>query len=74
MLTASQYQAGQLGSLLQDLQHERASGSLFIDTTVNPDQKPRSRVLVLKNGEIVYGGLMIPDNNQEFVRMIGVKS
>jgi twitching motility two-component system response regulator PilG len=74
MLTASQYQAGQLGNLLRDLQHERASGSLFIDTTVNPDQKPRSRVLVLKNGEIVYGGLMIPDNNQEFVRMIGVKS
>jgi twitching motility two-component system response regulator PilG len=28
----------------------------------------------LNNGGIVYGGLRIPDNNQEFVRMIGIKS
>jgi twitching motility two-component system response regulator PilG len=73
MLEASQYQAGQLGNLLGDLQGELASGSVYIDTTVNPAQKPRSRVLVLKNGEIVYGGLRIPDNNQEFARTIGIK-
>ena len=60
MLEASQYQAGQLHNLLGDLQSERVSGFVYIDTTVNPDQKPRSRVLVLKNGELAYGGLKIP--------------
>src|SRR4028118_395584 len=74
MLTALQYQAGQLGNLLEDLQGERITGSVYIQTTVNPAQKPRSRVLVLNNGEIVYGGLRIPANNQEFARMIAIKS
>ncbi len=74
MLEVSQYQAGQLLNLLWDLQGKRVSGAIYIDTTVNPAQKPRSCVLVLKNGEIVYGGLRIPDNNQEFARMIGIKS
>ena len=74
MLTALQYQAGQLGNLLEDLQGECITGSVYIQTTVNPAQKPRSRVLVLNNGEIVYGGLRIPTNNQEFARMIAIKS
>jgi CheY-like chemotaxis protein len=73
MLEALKYQTGQLGNCLGDLQSEHVSGSVYIDTTVNPDQKPRSRVLVLKNGNIVYGGLKFPYDNQEFVRMIGVK-
>ncbi|HEY9797467.1 MAG TPA: response regulator [Leptolyngbyaceae cyanobacterium] len=73
MLTASQYQAGQLRNLLEDLQGEQVSGSAHIDITLNPDRKPISRVLVLNNGEIVYGGVRIPDNNQEFARMIGIK-
>lgn len=73
MLEVSQYQAGQLPNLLWDLQCKRVSDTIYIDTTVNPTQKPRSCVLVLKNGEIVYGGLRIPDNNQEFVRLIGIK-
>jgi twitching motility two-component system response regulator PilG len=73
MLKALQYQAGELGNFLGDLQGERVSGSIYIDTTVNLTQKPRTRILVLKNGEIVYGGLKIPNNNQEFARMIGVK-
>jgi twitching motility two-component system response regulator PilG len=73
MLTASQYRAGQLRNLLEDLQGEQVSGSAHIDITLNPDQKPMSRVLVLNNGEIVYGGVRIPDNNQEFARMIGIK-
>src|ERR687885_1083932 len=74
MLTALQYQAGQLGNLLADLQGERVTGSVYIETTVNPDREPRSRVLILNNGEIVYGGLRLPENNQAFVRLIGVKS
>jgi twitching motility two-component system response regulator PilG len=74
MLKALQYESGQLRDLLEDLQGERTTGSVYIDTIANPDRKPRSRVLVLNNGGIVYGGLRIPDNNQEFVRMIGIKS
>ena len=73
MLTISKYQAGQLSNLLGDLQCEKASGSVYINTTVDPALKPRSYVLVIKNGEIVYGGLKIPDNNQEFARMLGIK-
>ena len=72
-LKASRYQAGQLQNFIKDLQHERASGAVYIDTTVNPDKKPRSCVLAWKNGEIVYGGLRMPDNNQEFARLIGIK-
>jgi twitching motility two-component system response regulator PilG len=74
MLEASKYQTGELVNLLEDLQCERTSGSVHIDITVNPKRKPRSRVLALNNGKIVYGGLKIPDNSQEFVKMIGIKS
>src|SRR4028118_2065314 len=74
MLKALQYESGQLRNLLEDLQGERTTGSVYINTIANPDRKPRSHVLVLNNGGIVYGGLKIPDNNQEFVRMIGIKS
>jgi twitching motility two-component system response regulator PilG len=73
MLNASPYQAGQLVDLLEALQSERVSGIVYINSLVSPDQKPRSRVLILKNGEIVYGGFKIPPNNQEFARMIGIK-
>jgi CheY-like chemotaxis protein len=73
MLTMSKYQAGQLSNLLGDLQCEKASGSIYISTTIDPAQRPRSYVLVINNGEIVYGGLQVPENNQEFARMIGIK-
>jgi len=73
MLTISKYQAGQLSNLLGDLQGERASGSVYINITVDSAQRPRSYVLVIKNGEIVYGGLKIPDSNQEFAKMLGIK-
>lgn len=73
MLNASSYQAGQLVNLLESLKDEHVSGTVYIKTIVNPDQKPRSRVLVVNNGEIIYGGFKIPPNNQEFARMIGIK-
>lgn len=73
MLTISKYQAGQLSNFLVDLQCEKASGSIYINTTIDPAQRPRSYVLLIKDGEIVYGGLKIPDNNQEFARMMGIK-
>lgn len=73
MSTVSQYQAGQLHDLLQDLHRERASSTIYINALVNSEPKPRSRVLVLQNGQIIYGGVKIPDNHQEFARAIGMK-
>ncbi|HEY9602393.1 MAG TPA: response regulator [Allocoleopsis sp.] len=67
----SQYQAGQLLNLLGDLQGQRVSDTIYIDTSVKFPRKPRSCVLVLKNGQIIYGGSRIPGNNQEFAKMIG---
>ena len=73
MSKVTQYQAGQLHDLLQDLHSERASSAIYINTIVNSEQKPRSRALVLQNGQIIYGGVKIPDNQQEFARAIGMK-
>ena len=73
MLEVSQYQSGQLLNLLWDLQGKRVSDTIYIDTTVSPGQKQRSCVLVLKNGQITYGGVRIPDNNQELAKIIGIK-
>jgi CheY-like chemotaxis protein len=73
MPEVSQYQAGQLLNLLGNLQGKRGSEAIYIDTSVNSPQKPRSCVLVLKNGQIIYGGSRIPDNNQELAKIIGSK-
>lgn len=73
MLKALPYQPGQFSNLLGDLQSELVNGSVYIDINVKPDRQPTSRVLVLNNGEIVYGGLRIPKSNQEFARAIGVQ-
>lgn len=73
MLEVSPYQTGQLLNLLVDLQTKRVTGTIYIDRTVKSAQKPISCVLVFKNGEIVYGGSRIPDNNQEFARIIGIR-
>jgi twitching motility two-component system response regulator PilG len=73
MLEALPYEVGQFSNSLKDLQSERVTGSVYIETTVNPERKPRSRVLVLNDGKIVYGGLKLPPDNQEFVRVMGMK-
>ncbi|GAB1542704.1 hypothetical protein NUACC21_53780 [Scytonema sp. NUACC21] len=67
-----QYKAGQLRDLLDDLQSKGASGLVDIDAFIDSEQKSRSRVVVLNNGEIVYGGVNMP-SNQELARQIGVK-
>ncbi|ARV60238.1 two-component system response regulator [Nostocales cyanobacterium HT-58-2] len=72
MLKSLQYQAGQLSDLLEKLQRMDASGFVHIYASVNSEQKLRSRVVVLNNGEVVYGGLKIL-SNQELARRIGVK-
>ncbi|WP_017316465.1 response regulator [Mastigocladopsis repens] len=72
MLKPLQYRAGQLSDLLENLQSTGASGFIYINAIVNSEQNPRSRVVVLNNGEMVYGGSKIL-NNQEFARRIGIK-
>ena len=49
MLTMSKYQAGQLSNKLGDLQCEKVSGSIYINTAIDPAQRPRSYVLVINN-------------------------
>ncbi len=73
MLSIAKYQAGQLSELLNNLQIERVSGFIYISTSIDLEQKLRSYLLVLNNGQIVYGGLKAPRNNQEFARMVGAK-
>ncbi|MCX7592643.1 MAG: hypothetical protein N2235_02565, partial [Fischerella sp.] len=60
-----QYNAGQLRNILQDLRTQHTNGCVYIHAIVNSYQKLRSRTVVLRNGEIVYGGSKVP-NNQEF--------
>lgn len=71
-MTANQYSAQQLNTLLDDLQSKRASGILYLDAKIKSKHKNRSRVLVLRYGQVTYGGLNIP-TNQEFAKMLGQK-
>lgn len=73
MIEVSQYQAGQLLNLLLDLQCQRISEAVYINTIANSGQKPRPYVLILKNGEIIYGGPRLPNNNEELAKIIGIK-
>lgn len=66
-----QYQAQQLASLLKSLQGQQASGALYL-TSQPPRQQQRTRVLVLIDGNIVYGGSEIPSSD-ELVQKIGQK-
>jgi twitching motility two-component system response regulator PilG len=71
-IKSNQYHCKQLVPLLKSLQREHISGTLYFDAQVNGEQKLRSRVLVLNDGEIIYGGLNIP-NNLEFAQKLGKK-
>jgi twitching motility two-component system response regulator PilG len=55
-----QYQPKQLGTLLEILHSRRASGTLRVNAAIDAQPKARSRVLVLQDGEITYGGYGIP--------------
>jgi twitching motility two-component system response regulator PilG len=70
MLQTSHYQAGQLNNWLEDLQRQFFSGAVYINAAVNLSEQPTTRVLLFKNGLVVYGGLRIRDN-QEFASQIG---
>ena len=66
------YRAQQLTPILEDLQRQHASGTLYLEAEINSIRKKISRVLILKDGQITYGGLKIP-KNQEFAKMLGQK-
>ena len=67
-----QYQAQQLPKLLEELQSQEASGTLYLDAEISHKRKKKSHVLTFKNGRITYGGLNIP-NNQDFAKMLAQK-
>lgn len=68
----NQYQAQQLNTLLEDFQSKRATGILYIEAEIKTKRQKRFRVLVFKGGQITYGGLNVP-NNQDFAKMLGQK-
>jgi hypothetical protein len=52
------YQAGELNTFLQNLSGSRLSGILHINAQVELGQNPRSRVLIWRDGKIIYGDEM----------------
>ncbi len=64
------YQKQQLAAILKTFQTEQNNGILYLDADVSSQNKKRSRVLVLKNGQIVYGGLVLP-TRKEFAQTLG---
>ena len=60
-MTENQYQAQQLVNLLEALQNKQVSGVLYLDCEINSTQKLRNRVLIWKDGRIMYGGSTIPE-------------
>lgn len=66
----ARYKSQELANILKYLKKEKFSGSLHIEAQINPKQ--RSRIIIFKAGEIVYGGNKIPQNI-EFFQAIGQK-
>ena len=63
------YHSQQLITLLQSLYNKKLSGTLYLEAEIDSKRKKRSRVLVWKDGYIVFGGIKVPDN-QSFVKML----
>ena len=66
------YQEQQLANVLKTFQTNRASGVLYLDAEVNFQKQKRSRVLVLQNGQIVYGDTILP-TNKKLAQTLGQK-
>lgn len=66
------YQEQQLAKVLEGLQRKQANGTLYLEADLPSQKKKRHRVLVLQNGQIVYGGAILP-NNKEFAQTLGQK-
>lgn len=70
-MSTNKYESSQLNSVLESLFKKKASGILSLKTQVNSWQSQRSCILVLRNGDLVYGGTKLP-SNQELSR--GIKT
>jgi CheY-like chemotaxis protein len=68
----TQYQPRQIFSVLEGFRDKQISGTLHFTADLGVDSHVRSRVLVLRNGEIIFGGASIPDN-VTFVKSLGKK-
>ncbi len=66
------YQEQQLATVLEEFQSKQTSGILYLESNLPSQRKKRHRVLVLQNGQIVYGGVILP-NNKEFAQTLGQK-
>ncbi len=66
------YQERQLTTILESFQSKQTSGILYLDADISSQRQKRSRVLVLQNGQIIYGGVILP-TNQEFAKTLGQK-
>jgi twitching motility two-component system response regulator PilG len=64
------YQAQQIPHLLENMQDRHVSGMLCFTANLNIKLQERSRFLILRKGEIVYGGASIP-NNEAFAKKLG---
>ncbi|MBE9166810.1 response regulator [Pleurocapsales cyanobacterium LEGE 06147] len=71
-MQSSQYDSGQLNSLLESLQKDKFSGVLHLTIRIASRSHQRSCVLIWRSGEIVYGGLKVL-SNKEFADMLGQK-
>ena len=71
-MTSTFYQEQQLATILESLKTNLTSGIIYIDADVSTQNKKRSRVLVLHNGDIVYGDIVLP-TNREFAQILGQK-
>jgi CheY-like chemotaxis protein len=69
----TQYLPGQLLSVLEGMRHQGTSGTVYFTANLGVKTHDRSRVLVFRNGEIVYGGARRPSDNLSFVTSLGKK-
>jgi len=68
----NQYQTQQLSTLLEAIQNKQLSGVLYLNVEISSDQSLRSRVLVWKDGRMLYGGTKVPDA-QSLVKLLEQK-
>lgn len=71
-MSSTFYQERQLATILEALQSKQTSGILYIDAEITAQKKKRSRVLVLREGQIVYGDVILP-TNKELAQTLGKK-
>lgn len=71
-MTSIFYQERQLATILEAFQTDQSSGILYLDAEVNLQKTKRSRILVVHNGKIAYGDIILP-TNREFAQTLGRK-